>query len=191
MIQNASREDVQRIAHAVVDGAVEWYHKPAYEKGESLGHATVSIATDAAIAALTEGLGSVAALRKAEKALEAADHVKDAERAAAAAASSRKLLNPGIKITDDGLQHVLERHSFHGVPKYAGKSKFNPGEDIRALIEAGSQQPMVNQASGRRARTFRAGREIGLDRTTGKQTDVMTIITESDGTLVTAFPGEP
>lgn len=109
----------------------------------------------------------------------------------AAAASSRKLLNPGIKITDDGLQHVLERHSFHGVPKYAGKSKFNPGEDIRALMEAGSQQPMVNQASGRRARTFRAGREIGLDRTTGKQTDVMTIITESDGTLVTAFPGEP
>ena len=74
---------------------------------------------------------------------------------------------------------------------YAGKSKFNRDEDIRALIEAGSQQPMVNQANGRRARTFRAGHEIGLDRTTGKQTDLMTVITESDGTLVTAFPGEP
>lgn len=80
-IQNASREDVLRIAHDVVDGAVEWYHKPAYEKGESLGHATVSVASDVAIAALTDGLGSVAALRKAEKVAEAADHVRDAERA--------------------------------------------------------------------------------------------------------------
>ena len=101
----------------------------------------------------------------------------------------RRLLNPGIRITDDGMRHVLERHSVDGIPKYA--SKFNRDEDIRALIEAGSQQPMVNQANGRRARTFRAGHEIGLDRATGKQTDLMTVITKSDGTLVTAFPGEP
>ena len=80
-IQNASREDVQRIAHAVVDGAIDWYHKSAYEKGESLGHATVSVASEVAMAVATDGLGSVAALRKAEKAIEAADHVRDAERA--------------------------------------------------------------------------------------------------------------
>jgi hypothetical protein len=83
-IQNASREDAKKIAHAVVDGAIDFYNKSPQEKGEALGKATVSVATDVAIAALTEGLGSVAALRKAEKALEAADHVKDAERAAAA-----------------------------------------------------------------------------------------------------------
>ncbi len=80
-IQNASREDVQRLAHAVVDGAIDFYNKSPQEKGEALGKATVSVASDVAIAALTEGLGSVAALRKAEKALEAADHVRDAERA--------------------------------------------------------------------------------------------------------------
>ncbi len=31
-LRNASRKDVERIAHAVVDGAKEWLDKPAYEK---------------------------------------------------------------------------------------------------------------------------------------------------------------
>jgi hypothetical protein len=94
-IQNASREDAKKIAHAVVDGAIDFYNKSPQEKGEALGKATVSVATDVAIAALTEGLGSVAALRKAEKALEAADHVRDAERAAVAAGRiERTALNP-------------------------------------------------------------------------------------------------
>ena len=172
----------------ILDGAIDFYNKPPQEQGEALGKATVSVASEVAIAVATDGLGNLATLRKAEKVADVAEHVRDAE---AAVASGRRLLNPGIRITDDGMRHVLERHSVDGIPKYAGKSKFNRDEDIRALIEAGSQQPMVNQANGRRARTFRAGHEIGLDRTTGKQTDLMTVITESDGTLVTAFPGEP
>jgi len=94
-IRNASREDVKKIAHAVVDGAIDFYNKSPQEKGESLGKATVSIATDAAIAALTDGLGSVAGLRKAEKALEAADHAKDAERAAAAVSHRPALQHSG------------------------------------------------------------------------------------------------
>ena len=83
-IRNASREDVKKIAHAVVDGAIDFYNKSPQEQGEALGKATVSVASDVAIAALTDGLGSVAGLRKAEKALEAADHVKDASKAAGA-----------------------------------------------------------------------------------------------------------
>jgi hypothetical protein len=66
-IRNASRKDVERIAHAVVDGAKEWLDKPAYEKGESLGRATTAIASEVAIDVLTEGIGSVATLRKVEK----------------------------------------------------------------------------------------------------------------------------
>jgi hypothetical protein len=81
-IQNASREDVQRIAHAVVDGAIDWYHKPAYEKGESLGHGTVSVASEVAIAVATDGLGNLATLRKAEKVADVAEHVRDAEKIA-------------------------------------------------------------------------------------------------------------
>jgi hypothetical protein len=79
-IRNASRKDVERIAHAVVDGAKEWLEKPAYEKGESLGRATTAIASEVAIDVLTEGIGSVATLRKVGKVAEAADHVRDAEK---------------------------------------------------------------------------------------------------------------
>jgi hypothetical protein len=79
-IRNASRKDVERIAHAVVDGAKEWLDKPAYEKGESLGRAATAIASEVAIDVLTEGIGSVATLRKVEKVAEAADHVRDAEK---------------------------------------------------------------------------------------------------------------
>jgi len=81
-IQNASREDVQRIAHAVVDGAIDWYHRPAYEKGASLGHTTVSVASEVAIAVATDGLGNLATLRKAETVADVAEHVRDAEKIA-------------------------------------------------------------------------------------------------------------
>jgi hypothetical protein len=102
-----------------------------------------------------------------------------------------KLLNPPINITQKGLQHVVDRHTASGIAKFASKSKFNPGENIADLITAGTQQPMVQQAGGRFARTFDVGRNIGLDRATGGQTSIMTIITEGNGSLVTAFPGVP
>ncbi len=81
-LRNASRKDVERIAHAAVDAAKEWLDKPAYEKGESLGRATTAIASEVAIDVLTEGLGTVATLRKVGKVADAADHVRDAEKVA-------------------------------------------------------------------------------------------------------------
>jgi hypothetical protein len=41
------------------------------------------------------------------------------------------------------------------------------------------------------ARVFDVGRMIGIDRNTKVMTSFMTIVTEADGTLVTAFPGKP
>jgi hypothetical protein len=87
--RNASRDDAKRIAQAVVDGAVEWYHKPAYEKGKDLGRATTSIAAEAAINVLTDGLGT---LRKIEKAAEVADHFRDVEKGAEQAAHAAEHL---------------------------------------------------------------------------------------------------
>ncbi len=103
-IQNASRDDVERLAHGVVDSARDWYHKPAREKGESLGRATMSIASDAAMAALTDGLGTVAGLRKAEKAAEVADHARDVERAAQKSAPRN-----GIRPHDTDLSRSVTR----------------------------------------------------------------------------------
>jgi hypothetical protein len=50
---------------------------------------------------------------------------------------------------------------------------------------------MVQQGNGNFARTWDAGRSIGIDRVTGQQTSVMTVITRPNGELVTAFPGRP
>ena len=81
-IRNASRDDVERVAHGVIVATKEWLDKPAYEKGESLGRATTSLAADAAMGVLTEGIGTLGTLRKMERTAEAADHVRDVERVA-------------------------------------------------------------------------------------------------------------
>jgi len=67
------------------------------------------------------------------------------------------------------------------------------GDDrnLSALINSGTQQRMVQQGNGNFARTWDAGRSIGIDRVTGQQTSVMTVITRPNGELVTAFPGRP
>jgi RHS repeat-associated protein len=101
------------------------------------------------------------------------------------------LLNGPIKITEKGMSHVVERHTAKGIAKFAGKSKFNEGENLSALINSGTQQQMAKQANGNLARTWDAGRLIGIDRVTGRQTSVMTVITRPNGDLVTAFPGRP
>src|SRR5262249_42451749 len=106
-------------------------------------------------------------------------------------AAAKAELNPGIIITSQGLQHVIERHTLSGIAKFAGKSKFNAGEDVVRLIESATQQRMVQQANGNFARTFDVGRIIGFDRNIGAQTSLMTVITRADGSLVTAFPGRP
>mgnify|MGYP001059413550 FL=1 len=89
------------------------------------------------------------------------------------------------------MTHVVERHTVNDIEKFSGKSKFNEGEDLSVLIGTGTQQKMVQQANGNFSRTWDAGRLIGVDRITGQQTSVITVITRQNGELVTAFPGRP
>ena len=98
---------------------------------------------------------------------------------------------PEINITEEGLEHVLERHVAGGV-RTAGKSLFNGSKaDVKALLEkAGSVKP-TPQANGNLARVVDAGRTIGVDRATNAPTSVYTVITKPSGDLVTAFPGRP
>ncbi|MBI4600879.1 MAG: hypothetical protein HY721_02865 [Planctomycetes bacterium] len=140
---------------------------------------------------LNAGLSFAAAIPVGGWAATAAKGVNRAADAVRAPKVATKLLNPPIKVTREGMQHVLDRHTVNDIAKYAGKSKFNAGEDIASLIDLGTQQPMVRQVNGNYARTFSVGREIGADRATGNATSIMTVITRPDGTLVTAFPGKP
>jgi RHS repeat-associated protein len=110
------------------------------------------------------------------------------EGVVATAEAAPRLLNPPIQLTPSGLAHVLDRHSFGGVLS-AGKSIFNRGENITDLIEAATHSRITVQYNGNLARVYDAGRDIGVNRTTGLQTRVMTVITRPNGNLVTAFPG--
>lgn len=72
------------------------------------------------------------------------------------------------------------------------KSRFFEGENIEQLIQQGTHMSRVKQASGKNfQRVYDVGRNIGTDVTTGKSTSLMTVITQSSGRLVTAFPGTP
>jgi RHS repeat-associated protein len=98
-------------------------------------------------------------------------------------------LNPGIKIGEKELKHVIEKHgSASIVPE---SSIFNEGEDISGLIKLSTQQPMSRQFNGNYERVFDLGRTIGFDAEIGGQTTMMTVITRPNGNLVTAFPGMP
>lgn len=143
-MQTASRDDVARLAHGVVDSARDFYQKPAKEIGESLGRATMSIASDAAISALTDGLGTVAGLRKAEKAAEAAEHVREVETA------MRAVDGPMIHVGKQG-KHIPSHSNFqpgrsilHADPEVLSK-RAGTGEPIGLLKvgEAGSKERVV------------------------------------------------
>ena len=89
------------------------------------------------------------------------------------------------------MEHVFERHTSAGAMSI-GKSTFNSGEDVVQLIQQGTQQPIVKQISGSNfERIYDLGRNIGVDRATGQQTSIMTVITNKSGNLITAFPGQP
>ena len=96
-----------------------------------------------------------------------------------------------INVTEDGLEHVLERHTLNGA-KNAGKSVFNGSKgEVKALIQRASSVKGTPQASGNLERVVDAGRTIGTDRATNAPTSVYTVITKPSGDLVTAFPGRP
>ncbi|TDO28697.1 hypothetical protein BC659_0777 [Sediminibacterium goheungense] len=108
-----------------------------------------------------------------------------------AAKESVKLLGQPINITQKGLTHTLDRHTVNNLTKFAGKSKFANPSEVTTLIQQATHYPMVRQANGNFARTVDAGRNIGIDRATGQPTSIYTVITGSNGNLITAFPGTP
>lgn len=95
-----------------------------------------------------------------------------------------------IRITDNGLQHAIDRHTALG-PLARNKSVFFDGEDLTALIRRADASVPLRQGQGNGGYVVDAAREIGVDRFTGLPTSQYTVITRSDGTLVTTFPGLP
>jgi len=99
-----------------------------------------------------------------------------------------RLLNPAIKITEKALTKISQIHQ----GAYDGtKSVFYEGENIVELIRGTTQNPMVTQIGDKFARIVDIGRNIGIDRLTGQQTHMITVITNAANELITAYPGVP
>lgn len=98
---------------------------------------------------------------------------------------------PLIKITQDGLAHVIERHTLNELSQFVKKSKFLENVNIPTLIQKANEVNPISQPKGRLAWIVDAGTNIGVDRVTKQPVQVYTVITESTGELVTAFPGLP
>jgi len=96
-----------------------------------------------------------------------------------------------ITIGEEALEQVVERHTVEGALN-AGKSIFNEGEEITGLVRGGESVSPTRQSFGRNfQRIVNAGRDIGVDRSTGNPTSFYTIITNAKNGLVTMFPGVP
>jgi hypothetical protein len=95
-----------------------------------------------------------------------------------------------IKVSRNRLHHVLERHAFDGY-EADGESIFYPVDDIAGLIQKAALARAELQRNGNCQRIIDAGRAIGVDRATNKATSIYTVITDTSGNLVTAFPGRP
>lgn len=99
-----------------------------------------------------------------------------------------KIVN--IKIGSTQLDHIIVRHTVDGAESL-GKSIFSSEVDIVRLINNASSVTAVRQAGGNFERVVTASNSIGIDRVTGKLTNIYTVITDSSNNLVTAFPGKP
>ena len=99
---------------------------------------------------------------------------------------------PAVKDPDNNFeQHVLPEHLDQGRGNPRNKSLFNSDQDIWQLIQnAGDGRSRV-QRNGNIQYVVNAGQDIGVDRATGGQTQVYTVITDGNGNLITAYPGKP
>ena len=76
------------------------------------------------------------------------------------------------------------------VEVFGGRIVFD-GEDITSLIRRAEGTTPIPQPGGNLAYVVHGDDVLGVDIATGLPTDLYTVITKSDGTLVTAFPGLP
>jgi hypothetical protein len=97
-----------------------------------------------------------------------------------------------IRTNPEGIEHTMQRHFSTGEAS-AGKSLFYDSEMPHQLTAQAEGTPFAfRQSSGRVQHVVPdAGRAVGVDRTTGQPTRTFTVVTESNGDLVTMFPGLP
>lgn len=169
-VRNASLDDVDRIAEATIEGAKEWWKKPPYEKGEDVGRVATSIAADAAINVLTEGLGIANKLGKAAKrTAEVAHKARDAERMAVQTAHSAERIDEAVDgvLAGAKAKRVPNPHGSHGAPDHRVKvdeielSTRQEFSDPRYRVQSNKELPEKERGLTRRPDVAVVDRETG------------------------------
>jgi hypothetical protein len=90
------------------------------------------------------------------------------------------------------LQHIQDTH-FEDGPDFnpATKGMFTSDEDPAQLIADAADTEPTTLSSGAQARTVWAGRLVGYEQGTGQGTSLYTVISNSAGKVMTAYPGVP
>lgn len=96
-------------------------------------------------------------------------------------------MGPTAALTAKGTRKIQDAHMAGGT-RLGGRSQFFDQETVEGLVEqARAVQPLP---LGRNyVRVVNAGRAVGVERSTGLPTDFYTVVTNSNGHLVTAYPG--
>ncbi len=107
-------------------------------------------------------------------------------------------------IYQDGSSHVLSRHdhatwhpqNLQGLSRktsnklpYSDKSKFNSHQIAQDAIAESAGHPAVVSENGYLVTTFDMGHDTGYDGNTGESVSSVTVVTDRDGKLITAYPG--
>ncbi|MET0393761.1 MAG: hypothetical protein ABW019_11505 [Chitinophagaceae bacterium] len=104
-------------------------------------------------------------------------------------AGRKRLFRRSYCLTAPALTHILERH-YYKIARHPGAGKFTiPVADIlHQLRQAGELPPEPVPGSLNDKRVWEADSQVGVDKE-GLPTAIITILTDSGGRIVTAFPG--
>ena len=101
----------------------------------------------------------------------------------------KRLLRKAHYLTAAALAHILERHYYkiHRYPQ-AGKFTISIADIVRCIRDAINEPAVPVPNSINLQRTADTGEHIGFDRY-GKATNIITVLSDAGGKIVTAFPG--
>src|SRR5205085_5431440 len=100
----------------------------------------------------------------------------------------KRFISKDYYLTVNKLAHILERH-YYKINRYPNAGKFTiPVTDILNYIREALAIPPVPIDGDNMRRTLEVPTPIGYDKH-GRETNVITILTDAGGKIITAFPG--
>jgi hypothetical protein len=103
--------------------------------------------------------------------------------------SKKRFISRNYYLSVTRMAHIVERH-YNKIHRYPHAGKFNiPVMDILYYIREAHDIAPIDINGNYKQRVIRAPAPIGHDKN-GNETDIITILTDGGGKIITAFPGE-